>query len=135
MSGWPFTNVFMPADSTSWTWTKTSEPPPSGAMKPYPRSALKNLTRPVGIFQLPVNAITRRLLRGTRFGGPAPAATSPGTKRGANVTPPAVRGRAVASVAEDNAGKLAARPGSTIGLARRGSYLLDRTDGTVAKAT
>jgi hypothetical protein len=38
-------------------------------------------------------------------------------------------------MSEDNAGKLAARLGSTIGLARRGSYLLDRADGTVAKAT
>ena len=32
----------------------------AGAMKPYPRSALKNLTRPVGIFQLAVNAINGR---------------------------------------------------------------------------
>src|SRR5262249_59249655 len=38
-----------PATSTSWTCTKTSEPPPSGAMKPNPRSVLKNLTRPVGM--------------------------------------------------------------------------------------
>jgi hypothetical protein len=30
----------------SWTCTKTSEPPPSGAIKPYPRFVLKNLTRP-----------------------------------------------------------------------------------------
>jgi RNA polymerase sigma-32 factor len=26
VSSWPFTNVFMPANSTSWTYTKTSEP-------------------------------------------------------------------------------------------------------------
>ena len=32
--------------------TKTSEPPPSGAIKPYPRSVLKNLTRPLGIAHL-----------------------------------------------------------------------------------
>jgi hypothetical protein len=31
----------MPAVSTSWTCTKTSEPSPSGEIKPYPRSALK----------------------------------------------------------------------------------------------
>jgi hypothetical protein len=31
----------MPAASTSWACTKTSEPPSSGAMKPYPRSVLK----------------------------------------------------------------------------------------------
>src|SRR5262249_1717278 len=35
-----------------WTCTKTSEPPPSGAIKPYPRFVLKNLTRPVGIAHL-----------------------------------------------------------------------------------
>src|SRR5262249_20480979 len=46
----PATNVFMPAASTSWTCTKTSGPPSSGRMKPNPRSVLKNLTRPVGIF-------------------------------------------------------------------------------------
>jgi hypothetical protein len=28
---------------------KTSEPSPSGTMKPNPRSVLKNLTRPVGM--------------------------------------------------------------------------------------
>jgi hypothetical protein len=36
VSSWPFTNVFMPANSTSWTCTKTSEPPPSGAPRQHP---------------------------------------------------------------------------------------------------
>src|SRR5262249_1759016 len=43
----PATNVFMPAASTSWIWTKTSGPPSSGRMEPNPRSGLKDLTRPV----------------------------------------------------------------------------------------
>src|SRR5262249_34938251 len=46
-TSWPATNVFMPAASTSWIWTKTSGPPSSGKMKPNPRSGLKDLTRPV----------------------------------------------------------------------------------------
>src|SRR5215831_11351065 len=48
-TNWSATSIFMPAASTSWTWTKTSGPPSSGAIKPYPRSVLKNLTRPVGM--------------------------------------------------------------------------------------
>jgi hypothetical protein len=39
-TNWPATSIFMPAASMSWTCTKTSEPPPSGAIKPYPRSVL-----------------------------------------------------------------------------------------------
>src|SRR5262249_30583432 len=34
----------MPATSRSWTCTKISGPPSLGAIKPYPRSGLKNLT-------------------------------------------------------------------------------------------
>ena len=45
-TNWPATSIFMPAASTSWTCTKTSEPPSLGAIKPCPRSVLKNLTRP-----------------------------------------------------------------------------------------
>src|SRR5262249_34777842 len=51
-TNWPATSIFMPAASTLWTCTKTSDPPPSGAIKPYPRSVLKNLTRPLGIAHL-----------------------------------------------------------------------------------
>jgi|SRR5262249_32481893 len=36
-TNWPAIRVFMPAASTSWTCTKTSGPPSSGAIKPYPR--------------------------------------------------------------------------------------------------
>jgi hypothetical protein len=46
------------------------------------------------------------------MGGPVPAATSPCRNEDRDVSPPAVRDRARASVAEDNAGKLAARSGS-----------------------
>src|SRR6516225_1663532 len=56
VSSWPLTNVSMPAASMSWTCTKTSEPPPSGAIKPNPRSGLKNLTRPLGMPIIQFNA-------------------------------------------------------------------------------
>jgi hypothetical protein len=74
----------MPAASTSWTCTKTSEPPPSGAIKPYPRSVLKNLTRPLGIcslnpIQRTASAPTRRLVR--RAGGWAPLVLGSGPER------------------------------------------------------
>jgi len=58
-SFWPATSIFIPAASTSWTCTKTSEPPPSGAIKPYPRSALKNLTRPLGMPLVPSHTAPR----------------------------------------------------------------------------
>jgi hypothetical protein len=44
------------------------------------------------------------------MGGPAPATTSPGRNEAPTVTPPVVRDRASASVAEDSAGKLVAGP-------------------------
>jgi hypothetical protein len=47
--------------------TKTSEPPSLGAMKQYPRSVLKNLTRPLGMainpIQRTVSAPTRAIQR------------------------------------------------------------------------
>ncbi len=38
--------------STAEMWTKTSLPPSSGTMKPYPRVGLNHFTNPVGIISL-----------------------------------------------------------------------------------
>src|SRR5215831_9084977 len=45
-TNWPATSIFMSAASTSWTYTKTSELPSSGAIKPYARSVLKEFDPP-----------------------------------------------------------------------------------------
>jgi hypothetical protein len=37
VSSWPFTNVFHAGELDLVDMHETSEPPPSGAMKPYPR--------------------------------------------------------------------------------------------------
>jgi hypothetical protein len=54
--------------------------------------------------------ILRRDFGPPLMGGPVPATTSPGRNEDRDVTPPVVRDRASASVAEDSAGKLAAGP-------------------------
>src|SRR5690348_15213186 len=46
---WPSVKVRMPAASTAVACTKTSLPPPSGAMKPKPFEVLKNFTVPIVI--------------------------------------------------------------------------------------
>src|SRR5580704_13373611 len=46
---WPSLSVRMPAASTAVAWTKTSLPPPSGELKPYPFAVLKNLTVPTAM--------------------------------------------------------------------------------------
>src|ERR1043166_9695938 len=46
---WPSARLCMPACCTALTWTKTSLPPPSGAMNPNPLLVLKNFTVPMVI--------------------------------------------------------------------------------------
>jgi hypothetical protein len=59
--------------------------------------------------------ILRRDFGPPLMGGPVPATTSPGRNEDRDVTPPVVRDRASASVAEDSAGKLAAGPAPSNG--------------------
>src|SRR5579872_4670159 len=61
---WPSVKVRMPAASTAVACTKTSLPPPSGAIKPKPFEVLKNFTVPIVIATSCMNSVSAECRNG-----------------------------------------------------------------------